>query len=492
AEHIFAIEIRVAGSLPKVEPHDVRRVNQLIAALDKLVAQPGFDQVANEAAFGMPEDQAWTGFFLNAKEVKFAAELAMIAAFGLFEAMEVFVQLFLREECGGIDALELRVTFLAFPVGAGDVHQFERLNALGGRDVRTAAEINELASGVEGNHRLGDFFFHQLAFKNLVGFFVELEGFGLGHVLALVWQVLGGKLAHLFFDFAKVFGREWLFAQKFVEEAVVDGWADAELDVGIKLHHSRSQQVCRRMPENKERVGIFVRKDLQPEVLLQRTPKINQVAAVIDGFTETREWPVVRVSFSYKSSVRETRRNSAGDIGGGGDFGNVVGAPLGQSDVNGVHDKEPALPRAEGEEVDYRQRKRGSRRVRGHSAIALKSGCRTKPFEGMLLLAPFRKGREVFGELAGGTKGLDGAFAVAGEGAGGGQLAKHPLGFRIGFGSAGEVSGGQCVLLPLKRAAAGLNGCDENAAEGAFQNQGAVGVLLGKGALMQIARKFLR
>src|SRR5215471_4871968 len=145
-----------------------------------------------------------------------------------------------------------------------------------------------------------------------------------------------------------------------------------------------------------------------------------------------------------------------------------------------------------GKEVDYRQRKRGSRRVRSPYAIALKSGYCTKPLEGMLLLAPFRKRREVFRELAGGTKRLYGAFAVAGEGAGGGQLAKHPLGVRIGFGSAGEVSGGQCVLLPLKRAAAGLNGCDENAAKGAFQNQGAVGVFLGNRALVEIARKFLR
>src|SRR6266478_4269835 len=107
----------------------------------------------------MPEDQAWAGFFLNAEELEFGADLAMIAALGFFEAMKIFVQFFFGEEARGVNALELRIAFLTLPVSAGHAHQFEGLNALGGRNVGTAAEVDELASGVEGNDRLYGFFF---------------------------------------------------------------------------------------------------------------------------------------------------------------------------------------------------------------------------------------------------------------------------------------------------------------------------------------------
>jgi hypothetical protein len=121
-KHVFAIEIGVAGGFPQVESHDVRRVDQVVAALEELVAQPRFDQVSDEAALGVPENQARAGFFLNAEKIELRAELAMIAAFGFLEAVQVFVELFLREERRGVDALELRVAFLAFPVSPGDIH----------------------------------------------------------------------------------------------------------------------------------------------------------------------------------------------------------------------------------------------------------------------------------------------------------------------------------------------------------------------------------
>ena len=67
---------------------------------------------------------------MNAEELELSANLAMIAALGLFQAMEVFLQLFLREKARGVNALELRIAFLTFPVGASDAHQLECLDAL--------------------------------------------------------------------------------------------------------------------------------------------------------------------------------------------------------------------------------------------------------------------------------------------------------------------------------------------------------------------------
>ncbi len=92
-------------------------------------------------------------------------------------------------------------------------------------------------------------------------FLVKLEGFRLRHILAFVLQILHGKLVHFLFDFYEVVGSERFFAQKFVEEAVIDRRANTELHVGVKLHHGSGKEVCGRMTEDKKRVGMFVRED---------------------------------------------------------------------------------------------------------------------------------------------------------------------------------------------------------------------------------------
>ena len=123
--------------------------------------------------------------------------------------------------------------------------------------MRPAAEIDEFAGGVERNHRLDGFFLHQLALEFLVPLAVELERFGLGNHLALVGDVLRGELVHLCFDFFEVFGRERLLAQEFVEEAVIDGRADAQLHVGKKLEHRRGQQMRGGVAEHLHASGSF-------------------------------------------------------------------------------------------------------------------------------------------------------------------------------------------------------------------------------------------
>ena len=98
---------------------------------------------------------------------------------------------------------------------------------------------------------------------------------------------------HFLFNPYEVIGSERFFAQKFVEKAVIDRRANAELHVGIKLHHGSSKEVCRGMAENKKRVGILVREDFQLEVLLERAAQIDQVATVVNRITKIRERSVV-------------------------------------------------------------------------------------------------------------------------------------------------------------------------------------------------------
>src|SRR5438045_7825821 len=97
-EHAVLVKAGVAAGLPQIAAHDVRRIDQIVAAFEKFLAQPVLDDFSNEATFRMPENQAWTGFLLDAEEIQLNTELAMVAALGFFEAMQVFVQLFLCEK----------------------------------------------------------------------------------------------------------------------------------------------------------------------------------------------------------------------------------------------------------------------------------------------------------------------------------------------------------------------------------------------------------
>src|SRR4029077_18455619 len=169
AEHALLIEIGVAGSLPEVEEHDVGCENKIVAAFKKFMAQPVFHERANQAALGMPKNKSWTGFLLDAKEIKLPTQPAMVAALGFFQTMQVSVQLFLRKESRGVNALQLRIPFLTLPISAGHIHQLERLNAFCGRNMRAAAEIDEFPGGVERHHRFVGFLFNEFAFEELLG-----------------------------------------------------------------------------------------------------------------------------------------------------------------------------------------------------------------------------------------------------------------------------------------------------------------------------------
>ena len=79
AEHVLLVETGVAGGVPKVHVGDVRGVDHVVAALERLRAEPVLHDQAHAPALGMPEDQAGPGQVLDAEEVKGGAELAVVA-----------------------------------------------------------------------------------------------------------------------------------------------------------------------------------------------------------------------------------------------------------------------------------------------------------------------------------------------------------------------------------------------------------------------------
>src|SRR5437764_4122268 len=75
----------------------------------------------------------------------------MVALFRFLEHGEIFVELRLVLERGAVDALKLRILFVAFIISARHAGELERADVSGAHHVRTGAEIDEIAVAIERN-----------------------------------------------------------------------------------------------------------------------------------------------------------------------------------------------------------------------------------------------------------------------------------------------------------------------------------------------------
>src|SRR4051794_20538516 len=96
---------------------DVGSIDRLIAALDQLVLDEGFEDAANGRAFGHPQDQTAADRLADGEQLELLAEHAMVALLGLFDLLEVGIEILLTEKRGAIKALQLLAAGIVFPVG---------------------------------------------------------------------------------------------------------------------------------------------------------------------------------------------------------------------------------------------------------------------------------------------------------------------------------------------------------------------------------------
>jgi hypothetical protein len=68
---------------------------------------------------------------------------------GLFQTLQIGIQIFFFGPAGAIDALQHLVVRIATPIGTGHFHQLENLELGGVRHMRAAAQIDEIAFTVK-------------------------------------------------------------------------------------------------------------------------------------------------------------------------------------------------------------------------------------------------------------------------------------------------------------------------------------------------------
>src|SRR5207253_2302828 len=109
-----------------------------------------------------PHWQTWTDVVVQNKNLQFAPELAMVALFRFLDHREVFIEFLFRFEGRAVNALELRILFVAFVIRAGDAGKPEGADVSGTHHVRAGAEIDEIAVAIER-----DFFVRRNVFDDV-------------------------------------------------------------------------------------------------------------------------------------------------------------------------------------------------------------------------------------------------------------------------------------------------------------------------------------
>src|SRR5205823_14573032 len=155
-------------------------------------------------------------------QAELAPELAVIARAGLFQLLEVRVELLLVRPGRPVDALEHLVPLVAAPVRAGHVGQLERAEAAGRGDVGAAAEIEPLALAVDGERLVAGDVADDLDLELLADAVEDLDRFVARPLFALDRQIARDDLRHLLLDAAEVLVAERPIGGEVVEETVLD------------------------------------------------------------------------------------------------------------------------------------------------------------------------------------------------------------------------------------------------------------------------------
>ena len=276
-EHVFAIPAPVAGDLPQLLVEHLRCADLLVVG-GEAAAHVGDQGLVDGPPLGVPEHRA-RPFLLEVEEVHLARQLAMVALLGFLELLDIGVELFPPGEGGAVDARQHRLGRVATPIGAGDLHQLERVADLAGRGhVRATAEVGPFALAVELDFLISRNRVDQLDLKRLALLLEEALGGVAAHRRLHERLIARDDLAHALFDRRKVFWGERRRTEEIVIEAVLDHRADRHLRIRPQRLHRLGKHMRRVVADQLERARVVAVDELDLGVGVDLFGEIGQDA----------------------------------------------------------------------------------------------------------------------------------------------------------------------------------------------------------------------
>ena len=167
--HVLTVRFEVSALLVCRFGRNVRRVHQLVTTFEMLICFESLDKVADDRPFRVPEDQTGTDHLVCAEQVQLSTESPMVAAQRFLASFNEIRQVLFRLPGCAVDPLEHWTLLVAAPVRAGDAEQLEAANLARVLNVRSTAEIQELALFVRADRLVFGQIADQLDLVRLVG-----------------------------------------------------------------------------------------------------------------------------------------------------------------------------------------------------------------------------------------------------------------------------------------------------------------------------------
>ena len=250
-EGVLAVVGIVSAGDVEVLRADVRGDDLLVAETLLHLAQVVLQAQAQVGTLGQPDGQSLAYLVGEHEELHLLANLAVVALLGFLEHDEVVVEHLLLGERDAVETLHLLAAGIATPEGTGNAGQLDGLDFARVHEVRATAQVGEVALCIGGDGAVFEVLLDVLTLIGLTVGSKRLQGIGLGDLAAHNGLLLRSQLFHLSLNRWEVALLDALAIgqQHVIEESVLDGGSETELDAGVQLLQRLCQQVCRGVPE---------------------------------------------------------------------------------------------------------------------------------------------------------------------------------------------------------------------------------------------------
>ena len=203
----------------------------------------------------------------------------MVTLLGLLQHGQILREHLLLGKGDTIEALHLVLGGIATPEGTRHAHQLHGLDNAGREDVRTLTEVSETALRIGGDGTILEILLDVFHLVSLAGSLELCDAVGLAHLLAHHSLVPAGQLDHLVLNGLEV-ALTYLLAirkQHVIEEAILHGRSETELNAGIELLQSFSEQVGTGMPKGMLALFILKLVEMDGGILMDRTVELRSL-----------------------------------------------------------------------------------------------------------------------------------------------------------------------------------------------------------------------
>ena len=279
-EAVLAIVSVVARGDIEVLTADMGSDDLLVAKAGLYLAQHVLQAQTQLRSLGQPDGKTLAHALGEEEEIHLLAYLAMVAFLGFLQHDEILIEHLLLGEGDAVDAGHLLALGVSAPESAGHAGNLHGLDDARGNQVRTTAEVGEVALGVSGDGAILQILLYVLALVVLAVGLELLECVGLGDILPHHGLIPLGQLHHLGFYLGKIVLGDDIAGLRHhvIEETILNGGAKTELYARIKLLQSLGQKVSRRVPKGMLALFILKLVELYGGILVDRTVQLYGLA----------------------------------------------------------------------------------------------------------------------------------------------------------------------------------------------------------------------